>query len=71
VYLAEITVIKPSNRLLYKACDELCFKSKNLYNAILYIQRKNYYEIYNFIGAILIKLLLVINSKSSIKDGWL
>ena len=44
MYLAEITVIKPSNKLLYKACDELCFLSKNLYNAILYIQRQNYQE---------------------------
>jgi len=44
LYLVEITVIKPSNRKLYKACDELCFKSKNLYNAILYIQRQNYQE---------------------------
>ena len=44
MYLAEITVVKPSNRLLYKACDELCFLSKNLYNAVLYIQRQNYQE---------------------------
>ena len=44
MYLAEITVVKPSNRLLYKACDELCFLSKNLYNAVLYIQRQNYLE---------------------------
>ena len=42
MYLAEITVVKPSNRQLYKACDELCFLSKNLYNAVLYIQRQNY-----------------------------
>ena len=44
MYLAEITVIKPSNRLLHKACDELCFLSKNLYNTVLYIQRQNYQE---------------------------
>ena len=44
MYLAEITVVKPSNRQLYKACDELCFLSKNLYNAVLYIQRQNYQE---------------------------
>ena len=44
MYLAEITVIKPSNRLVYKACDELCFLSKNLYNSILYIQSQNYQE---------------------------
>lgn len=42
--LTEITVIKQSNRLIYKTCDELCFLSKNLYNAILYIQRQNYQE---------------------------
>lgn len=44
MYLAEITVIKPSNRQLYKACDELCFLSKNLYNAILYIHNQRYQE---------------------------
>lgn len=50
MYLAERTVIKPSNRQLYKACDELCFKSKNLYNAVLYIQRQNYQEGKPYIG---------------------
>ena len=44
MYLTEITVIKPSNRLIYKACDEVCFLSKNLYNAVLYIHRQNYQE---------------------------
>ena len=44
MYLTEITVIKPYNRQLYKACDELCFLSKNLYNTALYIQRQNYQE---------------------------
>lgn len=44
MHLVEITVIKSSNRQLYKACDELCFKSKNLYNSILYIQKQNYQE---------------------------
>ena len=44
VYLAEITVVKQSNRLIYKACDELCFLTKNLYNTVLYIQRQNYQE---------------------------
>ena len=42
--LTEITVIKSSNRQLYKACDELCFLSKSLYNTVLYIQRQNYQE---------------------------
>ena len=50
MYLVEITVIKPSNRLVYKACDELCFKSKNLYNAILYIHRQRYQEGKPYIG---------------------
>jgi putative transposase len=51
VYLTETTVVKPSDRQLYKACDELCFKSKNLYNAILYIQRQNYQEGKKYISA--------------------
>lgn len=51
MYLAEITVVKPSNRQLYKACDELCFLSKNLYNSILYIQRQNYLEGKPYISA--------------------
>ena len=48
--MSEITVIKPSNRLLYKACDELCYLSKNLYNTVLYIQRRNYQEGRPYIG---------------------
>ena len=44
MHLVEITVVKQSNRLLYKACDELCFLSKNVYNTVLYIQRQNYQE---------------------------
>lgn len=50
MYLTEITVIKPSDRRLYKACDELCFLSKNLYNSALYIQRQNYEEGKKYIG---------------------
>lgn len=50
MYLAEITVVKPSNRQLYKACDDLCFLSKNLYNTVLYIQRQNYLEGKSYIG---------------------
>lgn len=42
MYLAEITVVKPSNKALYKECDSICLLSKNLYNATLYIQRQNY-----------------------------
>ena len=28
----------------YKECDELCFLSKNLYNATLFIQRQSFFE---------------------------
>ena len=35
--------IKPSNRY-YKLLDELCFKSKNLYNTGLYIERQAFLE---------------------------
>ena len=42
MYLIETTVIKPSQKALYRACDELCFLSKNLYNSVLFIQRQNY-----------------------------
>jgi len=28
------------NHVMWKDCDELCFKSKNLYNYALYIQRQ-------------------------------
>ena len=44
MYLIETTVIKPSQKALYRACDELCFLSKNLYNSALFIQRQNYFE---------------------------
>ena len=44
MYLTEITVIKPSQQALYRACDELCFLAKNLYNSALFIQRQNYVE---------------------------
>ena len=50
MYLVETTVIKPSSRLIYKTCDELCFLSKNLYNTVLYIQRQNYQEGKPYIG---------------------
>ena len=43
-YLTEINVIKPSQKALYRACDELCFLSKNLYNSALFIQRQNYID---------------------------
>ena len=35
--------IKPSNKY-YKLLDELCFKSKNLYNTGLYIERQAFFE---------------------------
>ena len=44
MYLTETTVVKPSQQALYRACDELCFLSKNLYNAALYEQRQNYLD---------------------------
>lgn len=40
--LTEIHQIK-SNHKLYSICDELCFKSKNLYNAALFEFRKSYF----------------------------
>ena len=33
-----------SNHKLYSICDELCFKSKNLYNAALFEFRKSYFD---------------------------
>lgn len=35
--------IKPSNKY-YKLLDELCFKSKNLYNTGLYVERQAFFE---------------------------
>lgn len=32
------------NHKLYKICDELCFNSKNLYNAALYEFRQSYID---------------------------
>ena len=42
MHLTETTVIKPANKALYRACDELCFLSKNLYNSALWLQIQNY-----------------------------
>lgn len=41
--LTEIHQIKP-NHELYSICDELCFKSKNLYNAALHEFRQSYFN---------------------------
>lgn len=41
--LIETHQIKP-NHPLYSICDELCFKSKNLYNAALFEFRKSYFD---------------------------
>lgn len=41
--LTEIHQIKP-NHELYSICDELCFKSKNLYNAALFEFRQSYFD---------------------------
>lgn len=39
--LVEQHIIKPNNSF-YKECNELCFKSKNLYNSCLYMIRQAY-----------------------------
>lgn len=44
MFLSDITVVRPSQQALYRACDELCFLSKNLYNKALFIQRQNYFD---------------------------
>lgn len=41
--ITETHQIKPSHKL-YSICDELCFKSKNLYNAALYQFRQSYFD---------------------------
>lgn len=41
--LTETHQIRPNHKL-YSICDELCFKSKNLYNAALFEFRKSYFD---------------------------
>ena len=41
--LTEIHQIRPNHKL-YSICDELCFKSKNLYNAALHEFRQSYFD---------------------------
>ena len=41
--LTETHQIKPNHKL-YSICDELCFKSKNLYNATLFEFRQSYFD---------------------------
>lgn len=41
--LVETYQIKPNHKL-YSICDELCFKSKNLYNAALYQFRQSFFN---------------------------
>ena len=41
--LTEIHHIRPNHKL-YSICDELCFKSKNLYNAALHEFRQSYFD---------------------------
>ena len=41
--ITETHQIKPNHKL-YSICDELCFKSKNLYNAALYQFRQSYFD---------------------------
>lgn len=41
--LTETHKIRPNHKL-YSICDELCFKSKNLYNAALFEFRQSYFN---------------------------
>jgi transposase, IS605 orfB family len=41
--LTETHKIRPNHKL-YSICDELCFKSKNLYNAALFEFRQSYFD---------------------------
>ena len=41
--LTETHQIRPNHKL-YSICDELCFKSKNLYNAALFEFRQSYFD---------------------------
>ena len=43
MHLTETHQIRPSHKL-YSICDELCFKSKNLYNAALFEFRQSYFN---------------------------
>ena len=42
-YNVEKHIIKRNNKL-WNLCDELCFKSKNLYNATLYLVRQHFFN---------------------------
>ena len=41
--LTETHQIRPNHKL-YSICDELCFKSKNLYNAALFEFRQSFFD---------------------------
>ena len=43
MYNVEKHIVKKGNEL-FKQCDNLCFLSKNLYNATLYTVRQYYFE---------------------------
>lgn len=43
MHLTETHQIRPNHKL-YSICDELCFKSKNLYNAALFKFRQSYFD---------------------------
>lgn len=43
MYRSEIHIIKPTHRL-FKYCDEMCFKSKNLYNYANYLTRQEFFN---------------------------
>lgn len=54
IYLTERHIIKNSKEL-----DELCFKSKNLYNRALYLVRQHYFETKNYINWVGINRIMV------------
>jgi putative transposase len=57
MHLVEKYIIKPSN-LLYSILDELCFKSKNLYNKANYIVRQNFVNNNTYIDYIKLQKML-------------
>lgn len=54
MYLTERHIIKNNKEL-----DEICFKSKNLYNRALYLVRQHYFEIKNYLNYYDINRILV------------
>ena len=48
MYRTEVHIIKPTHKL-YNYCDDMCFKSKNLYNYANYILRQEFINNKNII----------------------